>query len=151
MGNLLSNGRSIGSVSADENLRGRNVLIYLILCYVHCSISSPFPINCITDDPLMCMHYPPHLPTNHTHSTPPTTPNNHTHQPHPSTTPTYHTHSQNHQPHPPTTPTYHTHLPHLLPYKPCSDAQSRIPPHSSPVATPGPSLPRPPRDQWNDC
>ena len=35
------------SVSADEGLRGRNVLIYLTLCYVHCSISSPFA---------MCMH-----------------------------------------------------------------------------------------------
>ena len=33
------------SVSPDEGLCGRNVLIYLTLCYVHCSISSLFAIS----------------------------------------------------------------------------------------------------------
>ena len=33
------------SVSADEGLRGRNVLIYSTLCYVRCSTSSLFAIS----------------------------------------------------------------------------------------------------------
>ena len=33
------------SVSADEGLRGRNVLTYLTLCYVRCSTSSLLVIN----------------------------------------------------------------------------------------------------------
>ena len=59
MGNFLSNECSTGSnesghfvswnwissVSTDESQCGRNVLIYLPLCYVHCSRSFPFVIS----------------------------------------------------------------------------------------------------------
>ena len=41
----VAEGQINQDVSADEGLRGRNVLIYLTLCYVHCSTSSLFAIS----------------------------------------------------------------------------------------------------------
>ena len=46
-----------GLMKTDEGLRGRNVLIYLTLCYVHCSISSP----CAILLPFRPFLYPPLL------------------------------------------------------------------------------------------
>ena len=41
----MAQGQINQDVSADEGLRGRNVLICLTLCYVRCSISSLFAIS----------------------------------------------------------------------------------------------------------
>ena len=41
----VAQGQINQDVSADEGLCGRNILIYLTLCYVHCSTSSLFAIS----------------------------------------------------------------------------------------------------------
>ena len=104
--------------------------------------------------------YQPHLPTtptNHTYQPClPTTPTDHAYQPHQPTTPTNHTYRTRLPTHLPAMSINHTHLPHLpttttATHKPCSDAQSRIPPHSLPVAALQPFPPHPPQDQLSSC